>query len=180
MSKAIIKLTYKQVIDAASTTDFEKNVLFASYQEFLLKSQAYNPGNRLKTFSEMKNNDGRSNSLHYKLSFAIGYFIETLKNKIPVLTDTLGNSITFEVPKFELIESDITTIAEHKVALNYITGELTLLNIIGEYLVLTAGSGEETFTVKMQDGLSISSYQEKNSVAALNNHDVFSQLKVAK
>jgi hypothetical protein len=180
MSKAIIKLTYKQVIDVSSTTDFEKNVLFASYQEFLLKSQAYNPGNRLKTFSEMKNNDGRSNSLHYKLSFAIGYFIETLKNKIPVLTDNLGNSITFEMPKFELIESDITTIEEHKIALNYITGELTLLNTLGEYLVLTAGNGEETFTVKMQDGLSISSYQEISNVTALNNHDVFSQLKVAK
>jgi hypothetical protein len=118
MTKAIIKLTYKQVIDASSTGDFEKNVLFASYQEFLLKSQAYNPGNKLKTFSEMKNNDGRANSLHYKLSFVIGYFIETMKNKIPVVTDTLGNSITFEVPKFELIESDVTTMAAHKVAIN--------------------------------------------------------------
>lgn len=171
MSKAIIKLTYKQVIDASSTTDFEKNVLFSSYQEFLLKSQAYNPGGKLKTFSDMKNNDGRANSLHYKLSFAIGYFIEMLKNKIPALTDNLGNSITFEVPKFELIESDTTTMAGHKVALNYITGDLTLLNTFGEYLILTAGDGEETFTIKLQDGLSISSYREAKS-PALNGHKV--------
>lgn len=176
MTKAIIKLTYKQVIDASSTGDFEKNVLFASYQEFLLKSEAYNPGNKLKTFSEMKNNDGRANSLHYKLSFVIGYFIETMKNKIPVVTDTLGNSITFEVPKFELIESDVTTMAAHKVAINYITPGLTLLNTIGEYLVLSAGNGEETFTVKMQDGLAITSYQQVESKAAVNGHSMLSKL----
>ena len=176
MTKAIIKLTYKQVIDASSTGDFEKNVLFASYQEFLLKSHAYNPGDKLKTFSEMKNNDGRANLLHYKLSFVIGYFIETLKNKIPALTDTLGNSITFEVPKFELIESDVTTMAAHKVAINYITTELTLLNTIGEYLVLSAGNGEETFTIKMQDGLAITSYQQAESKAAVNGHSMLSKL----
>ncbi|MFA6247041.1 MAG: hypothetical protein WC615_08870 [Mucilaginibacter sp.] len=176
MTKAIIKLTYKQVIDASSTGDFEKNVLFASYQEFLLKSQAYNPGDKLKTFSEMKNNDGRANLLHYKLSFVIGYFIETLKNKIPALTDTLGNSITFEVPKFELIESDVTTMAAHKVAINYITTELTLLNTIGEYLVLSAGNGEETFTIKMQDGLAITSYQQAESKAIVNGHSMLSKL----
>ncbi|MES2265497.1 MAG: hypothetical protein V4520_01975 [Bacteroidota bacterium] len=171
MSKAIIKLTYKQIIDASSSTDFEKNVLFSSYQEFLLKSQAYNPGGKLKTFSEMKNNDGRANSLHYKLSFAIGYFIEMLKNKIPALTDNLGNSVTFEVPKFELIESDTTTMAAHKVALNYITGDLTLLDTFGEYLVLSPGGSDETFTIKLQNGLAISSYREANS-PKLNSNKV--------
>ena len=176
MAKTVIKLTYRQVIDASSTGDFEKNILSASYQEFLSKSEVYNPGNKLKTFSEMKNNDGRANLLHYKLSFVIGYFIETLKNKIPVLTDNLGNSVTFEVPKFELIESDVTTMAAHKVAINYITPELTLLNTIGEYLVLTAGSGEETFTIKMQNGLSISSYQQIESKPAINGHSVLSKL----
>jgi hypothetical protein len=176
MTKAVIKLTYKQVIDASSTGDFEKSVLLASYQEFLQKSQAYNPGNKLKTFSEMKNNDGRAKLLHYKLSFVIGYYIETLKNRIPVVTDTLGNSITFEVPKFELIESDITDMAAHKVAINYITAELTLLNTIGEYLILTAGNGEETFTIKMQDGLAITSYQQVESKAAGNGHSMLSKL----
>lgn len=171
MSKAIIKLTYKQVIDSSARTDFERSILSASYREFLLKSQAYNPGNVLKTFSEMKNNDGRANSLHYKLSFVIGYFIETLKNKIPVLTDNLGKSINFEVPQMELIESDITDVSAHKVAINYITGDLLLLNTIGEYLVLSANNGETAFTVKMQDYLAISSYQPVAG-AALNKQNV--------
>lgn len=163
MSKVLIKLTYKQVIDSSAETDFERNIFSASYEEFLLKSQAYNPGRVLRTFSEMKNNDGRASLLHYKLSFVIGYFIETLKNKIPVFTDTLGNSINFQVPQMELIESDITDIKAHKVAINYITGELLLLNTIGEYLILSADNGETTFTVKMQAQLAISRYQQVDS-----------------
>ena len=173
MANAIVKLAYKQVIDASSTGNFEKSVLFASYQEFLLKSQAYNPGNRLKTFSEIKNNDGRANSLHYKLSFSVGYCIEMLKNTIPGITDNLGNNILFEVPRFELIASDITTIDAHKVAIIYTTGDLTLLNTFGEYMVLALPDSAETFTVKMQDKLSVINYKEvdvrtnANSNAAL-------------
>lgn len=172
MAKAIVKLAYKQVIDVSSTGNFEKSVLFASYQEFLLKSQAYNPGNRLKTFSEMKNNDGRANSLHYKLSFSVGYCIEMLKNTIPGITDNMGNNILFEVPKFELIGSDITTIDAHKVAIIYITGSLTLLNTFGEYMVLALPGSTDTFTVKMQDRLAIISYEEVDARANTNRSAV--------
>ncbi len=42
MAKALVKLSYKQVIDAASDGNFERNVFHSTYQEFLLKSQAYN------------------------------------------------------------------------------------------------------------------------------------------
>jgi hypothetical protein len=172
MAKAIIKLAYKQVIDASSTGSFEKSVLFASYQEFLLKSQAYNPGNRLKTFSEMKNNDGRANSLHYKLSFSVGYCIEMLKNTIPGLTDSLGNNVLFEVPKFELIASDITSIDAHKVAIIYTTGDLTLLNTFSEYMVLALPDSTETFTLKMQDNLSVISYKEVDQQININHNSV--------
>jgi len=169
MSKAIVKLAYRQVINAACKSDFEKNVLFASYQEFLIKSQAYNPGNRLKTFDEMKNNDGRAATLHFKLSFSVGYFIETLKNRVPDLFDNAGNNILFEAPRFELIASDITNADAHQVAINYVLPELTLLTIFGEHMVLTANNGEDTFTLKMQDNLSIISYKEFSPAAlALN------------
>jgi len=164
MAKAIIKLAYKQVMDVSSSGDFEKNVLFASYQEFLLKSQVYNPEGKFKIFDDLKANDGRANPLHYKLSFSVGHFIETLKGKIPHLTDNLDNSVVFETPKFELIASDLTSIDAHKVAITYTTPELTLLNSFGEYLVVssrntTEGTEAEAFTIKMQDGLSVVNYQ---------------------
>ncbi len=166
MSKALIKITYRQVIDAASVANIEKGIFNASYDEFLLKCQAYNPEGKHKTFTEMKAADGRANSLHYKAGFAIGPYINLLQNKIPHLQDTLEKQLSFETHKFEMIESDITNKAAHKVAVHYITQTLTLFEIIGEYLLLAEGDtltinpGEpvETFMLKMQPGISISSY----------------------
>ena len=167
MAKAIIKLAYRQVIDAASAGDFERNVFRASYQEFLLKSQTYNQDARFKTFSELRANDGRANSLHYKLSFAVMNFISGLNKKIPGLKDNAGNNLVFEEPRFELIESNITDRAAHRVAINYSTGLLTLLDTIEDYLILgqgdiSGGEAAETFTLKMQPGLSIIYYKRCN------------------
>lgn len=170
METTLIKLAYKQVIDASSTGDFESSVFHASYIEFMLKSQAYNMDGKCKTFTELKVRDGRANSLHYKLSFSIGHFIEKLNNITPFLKDNLDNSVGFDVAKFELLESDITDKTAHKVAINYITPTLTLCGVIGEYLLLSKeqpaiNEPVETFMVKMQPNLSITTYVVKDRSA---------------
>src|SRR5450432_793477 len=122
MQKAIIQLTYRQIIDGSSQTDFEKKVLHFSYEEYKMKSQAYNTDGTIATFTALKEKDGRANSLHYKSGFAIGDLVGGLKNKIPFLQDALGQPVEFDTYKFELIESDITNRLTHKVAIHYITG----------------------------------------------------------
>ena len=167
MCKAKVRIVYRQIIEESSESGFEKAIFQASYQEFLLKSQAYNQQGKFKTFSKIKANDGRANSLHYKLSFAVGQFISQLNNKIPVIKDNLGSKITFDVANFELIESHIEDISLHKVAINYETGLLFLIEIMGEYLLLAQDNlreneAIETFVLRMQPGLSIVSYEEAN------------------
>ncbi len=161
-----IKIAYRQIIDASSQTNFERNVFNASYNEFLLKSQAYNPEKKFKTFTELKANDGRANSLHYKSSFAVVSFINNLNNQIPNLQDTLGQNIRFETYKFEVIESSITDKTVHKVAIIYFTDTLTLFEIIGDYILLgvdklnnVSDEPVETFLLKMHPNLSIVNYQ---------------------
>ena len=165
MSSIKIKLVYKQVIDEFSEGGFEKAIFKASYQEFLLKSQAYNMGGKLQTFTRMKENAGQANSLHYKLSFSVLHFIAQLNNKMPAIMDNLGNKITFETPAFELIESHTEHISQHRVAINYETPYLMLVEVMGEYLLLATGDfndSEEvkTFVVRMQPNLSVTSYQD--------------------
>jgi hypothetical protein len=165
MYKAKIKLVYKQVIDALSESAFEKAIIHASYQESLLKSQAYNKEGKFKTFTWMKANDGRANSLHYKLNFSVLHFIEQLDHKIPVVKDNLDNKLAFKTAVFELIESHTEDSSLHKVAINYQTETLTLIDFMGDHLLLTKDTFEssepsETFVIKMQPGLSIMSYQE--------------------
>jgi hypothetical protein len=172
---ALIKLAYKQIIDASAQGEFEKRVFHASYQEFLLKMQTYNPDKKFKTFTELKAHDGRANSLHYKLSFAVGHFFEMLNGRIPELNDNLGNQLKFEIPQFELIESNIDDRSAHKLAIIYTTGTLNLLNQLAEFMILADGdttdkAALDTFIVKMQPNLSIISYQadEEPAILAMN------------
>jgi len=168
--KAIVKLSYKQLIDDSSTGGFEKLVFNDSYEEFLMQAQAYNPGSRLKTLQELIEANPKANSLHYKVGFSVGLYIRELNNQIPGLKDSLGRSnIPFTTNKFEIVESDITNKSRHKIAITYITDTLTLIDIIGEFMLLTAGdqfknestNAVETFLLKMQDGLAITSYLEQ-------------------
>ena len=164
MCKAKIKLVYRQVIDESSESGFEKAIFKYSYQEFLLKSQPYNPDGKLKTFTKLKENDDRANSLNYKLSFTIGHFITQLNNKIPLIKDNLRNKLSFTAARFELIESHTEDISLHKVAINYETETMSLLELFGEYMLLTLSDPAEsetvgTFILRMQPDLSIISYQ---------------------
>jgi hypothetical protein len=166
MQKGLVKLAYRQVINADSKGSFERNVLNTSYEEFFMKSQAYNQEQKFKTFREMVANDVKANSLHYKSGFAIVTLIQQLNNKIPELRDALDKSLSFEGYMFEIIDSDITNAAAHKVAITYTTGTFTCFGTIGECLILAEGdklhnaatTPAETLTLKMQSGLSITSY----------------------
>ena len=181
MSKALIKITYRQIINASAQSSFEKQVLKASYEEFLLKSQAYNKEGTIKTFSAMKANDGRANSLHYKSGFAVGGYISTLHKKIPGLPDTVGQAVLFDTHRFELIESDITDQSAHTVAIWYYTDTLTLLEHFGDQLLLAYGDKtvelygtepqkiDNSFLLQLQPGMSIVQYAQvteeiKNSI----------------
>lgn len=165
MNKAIIKIAYRQIIDSSSEGNFEKNVINGSYGEFLLKSQAYNPDGKFKTFSELKANDGRANSLHYKSGFGVAGYIEQLNKQMPA-QNSLGRNLRFDSYEFELIESDITDKATHKVAIIYTTEQLTLLDNAGDHLLLAYGDKvdtyslvEDTFLLKLQPGISIVNYK---------------------
>ena len=163
----IIKLSYRNIIDASSQNQFEKNVFNFSYEEFLLKSQAYNIDGKFKTFSELKTNDGRANSLHYKSGFAVAGFIETLNKKIPFLEDSSGKPVSFDICNFEIIETDITNRLFHIVALHFFTAALILKGSFGDFLVLAEEKNEalnpnEVFTLQLQPDISVVSYEERN------------------
>ncbi|MBS1918546.1 MAG: hypothetical protein JST87_19940 [Bacteroidetes bacterium] len=169
MPEALIKLAFKQVIDCNAQTQFEKDIFNDTYCEFLMQSQIYNKGKKHNTFDEMIRNNPKANSLHYKVGFAIGLYVQSLNNIIPGLKDTLGiTSIPFEKFQFHIISSDVTNKATHKVAVIYRTGTMTLHEIIGDHLVLTSGDisvthdegGFNTFIVKMQPELSIINWTE--------------------
>jgi len=170
MRAALVRLSFRQDIDAFMDGWFERGIIQATYDEFLLKSQAYNSAGKFKTFTEMVANDGRANSLHYKCCFPIAPYIELLKNNIPGLYDNSGKNIRFTQTQFNVIESDISNITAHKVSITYLTETITLLDNIGDYLLMAYGDlAEDVLTqplkpvenillLKIVPGLSLTSY----------------------
>jgi hypothetical protein len=162
-----VQLSYRQVIDAAAANFFEQQVIHLSYEEYKMKSQAYNTEGKYNTFSQLKAADGRANSLHYKAGFAIGGLIEGLNKQIPILQDTQDKTIAFDTFQFEIIESDISNKAAHKIAITYFTNEFILIDNFGGVLLLSRKykahgvdeEQEELFMLALQQGLSISNYK---------------------
>lgn len=166
---AFIKLSYRQVIDKNSSTAFAQDVFNDTYNEFMMQVQVYNPDNRFNTLAEVIAANPKANSLHYKVGFSIGLYIRALNNQVPGLQDTLGQvNLPFESSSFQILNSHIGDSSQHKVAITYTTGPLTLLGNYGQYVLLAHGElskdelaeGVETFMLKLQDGLSIANYRE--------------------
>lgn len=167
MNKSLVKLMYRQLINSSSENSFEKAIWKATYDEFLLKSQAYNKEGKYSTFQQMVANDGRANSLHYKCGFAAAGFMNALQNRIPCLKDSSYRLMPFETYEFKLIDSDISHIQSHQIAIHFITPLLTCYDVIANHLLLSfntdkeAGSSTlaETFMLNLQPSLSIINYQ---------------------
>lgn len=163
MSRTMIKLAIRQVIHASSTGTFAKNVFHDTYAEFLLQSQAYNPDEVFSTFAEMVEHQPKANSLHYKTGFAVGLYIQSLANLVPGAWDTLGNiQLSFERHQFKIIHSSIHDRQQHKVAILYYTAPLRLHRVIGDYLLLGFNDTTDTFTLKLNDDISVCNYSEES------------------
>lgn len=165
MSKSVIRLTSRLYIDKDCESLLEKNIWHYSYEEFLLKSQVYNSEKKFHLFSEMKKNDGRANSLHYKTGFAASGFIQLLENKMPLITDNLDQPFLFQEYRFELVESDILNKELHCIALYFTSAEWILQEIIGNHLIISEkilpGNEEKNAscrTIALKENLAISHY----------------------
>lgn len=166
MEKALVKLSFRQIIDMHARTSFEKEVFNESYNEFLMQVQAYNREQQFTTWEQVRAANPKAGSLNYKVGFSIGLFVRGLQQQIPGLSDNLGNPVSFDAHRFEIVTSDITNKAAHQVSIVYTTGTLTLFGVLGEYMLLAAGDQlnnpeqreVQTFMIKMQPHLSISAY----------------------
>jgi len=163
MTKPGVRLIYCQQISVPAITLFEQRVLEDSYRECRLKIQAYNPGNILNKFSEIRALDGRANSLHYKTGIAVQHHLEMLGGKIPGLFDTTGLlQLPFEEAEFKVLESDIHDAGCHRMAVCYTTPAYTLLEGIGDKWLLGTSPATEgwqdTFLLAYREGLGIKAY----------------------
>ena len=160
MHTPIIRLAYRQHIDASAITPFDQKIFNATWSEFLIQRQSFSKMLEIYTWEDIRRSFPKSDpALPNKVGFAIAGTLNAQNHRIPGLPDALGDcSIPFESYHFHLIASDARDRSTHKVSITYYTGDLTLLATLGDQLLLTQ-IPPQTLQLKLQPGLSIISYR---------------------
>jgi hypothetical protein len=168
-----IKIAYRQVIDIKSSNEFEKNVFNDSFAEFYLQAQDYNPNRQFQTLTEMIEHNPKAKSLHYKVGFSIGLYVQALSKIIPGLYDTIGKTVPFDEFEFEILHSDVTNKSLHKISLTYLSPVLELFALNGGYIIAGVDAAKETstinrlvptLTIPLQQNLSIVAWDSSQEV----------------
>lgn len=158
MPLAYINLNTKQYINFMCNSNFERRIFHDTYTEFQKQSTTFAANGRYNTFSEMLIADNEANVLHRKLHLSIVETVKGLDHRIPVLTDTQGNSILFKKAELKIYHSDLSNKAGHVVAICYTSPRLVLHEIVDDLLILSynvKGQFNSTFMVKLTNDLVI-------------------------
>ena len=160
MSKATIRLAFRQIIDCRSATPFEQKMFTLTFAEFGIQQQSFSKGQPYYTWASLCDNLPKCRqALPFKVSFATAGLINSLQNRIPGLQDALGNEdIPFAQHRFGIVTSDVRDPTAHVISLTWITPDLTLFETIGDQLLLST-LPPQTFQLEMQHGLSVVSYE---------------------
>jgi hypothetical protein len=166
MSKKVIILCYRKIIDATDNNPWSKFVHEDSYTEFKMQSQFYNQEQQFTSFAELLLHVPDAEKLHFLVSAAITGYLRQLNGIIPDVLDNLGRRfLTFEHFKFEIINSDIHHLEKHKIAINFFSKPLIWHDTIGDQLLVSQWKEteeEEIFTNLFQLQPFVSVYSIKN------------------
>jgi len=162
MTKKIIRLCYRKVIDASSQKPWDKLVFESTYTEFLMQAQFYNQEKKYSSFGELVQNVSGTEKLHFLVSAAIVGYLQQLDGTIRDILNNLGKQfLKFTNYRFEIINSDIKNKASHQVAINFFTEPLIWHDTIENYLLISpvneekADDGVLTDLVQLQSFLCI-------------------------
>ena len=159
----IIRLCYRKIIDAASQKSWDKYVWEDSYRELMMQSQMYNADKKYKLYSELVRSVKEAEKLPYLVSTAVVNYLKQLNGVMPDVVSVLNKScVPFRNYKFEIIESDLTNGAAHKIAIDFISEPLMWHDTVNGCLLVSVNESYDandgamlTEMIAMQSLLSI-------------------------
>ena len=173
MSKGIIRLNYRKIIDASSQKLWDKFVFDDTYMEFFMQAQFYNQEKKYTTFQELIDNVPNTDKLHYLTSTAAIGYIRQLNKIIPDVANNSGKlCLPFTQFKFEIIQSHLENKDAHRIAILFYSDPLTWIDTIDNLLLIAYGDQRiaiqegkdvETDMIALQPYLTISSFQQGES-----------------
>jgi hypothetical protein len=144
MTKKIIRLCYRKVIDASSPKKWDKYVFESTYTEFLMQAQLYNQEKKYSSFGELVQNVPGAEKLHFLVSTAIVGYLQQLEGIVPDILNNLGKHfLKFTDYRFEIINSDVKNKAGHQVAVKFFSESLIWHDTIENYLLVSPANKEK-------------------------------------
>lgn len=138
MTKKIIRLCYRKVIDAQSQKAWDKYVFESSYTEFRMQAQLYNQQKKYTGFGELLQHAPGAEKLHFLVSGAVVGYLQQLDGVVPDILNNLGKHfLKFSNYRFEIINSDTQNKASHQVAINFFTEPVIWHDSIDNYLLVS-------------------------------------------
>jgi len=169
MSKGLIRLCYRKIIDASSQKAWDRFVFDDTYMEFFMQAQFYNQANQYTTYQELVEHVPNAEKLNYLTSTAAIGYIKQLNKLIPDIANVSGKlCLPFTQFKFDIIQSHVHTKEAHRVAISFYSEPLTWIDTLDKQLLiaygdqldaLRAGKEVDTDMIALQPYLSISSLQ---------------------
>ncbi|WP_443936762.1 hypothetical protein [Pedobacter sp. MW01-1-1] len=138
MNQKIITLCYRKIFDSNSPDGWEKVFFEDSFAELKMQAQLYNTENKWNTFAELRHQNPQADKLHFLVGASLMGYIQQLHGIIPDVVDNLGRRfLRFEHSKFEIINSDLTQIAKHQVAVNFFSTPVLWHDTIDDFLLIS-------------------------------------------
>lgn len=145
MTKRIIRLCYRKVIDASSQKQWDQYVFESTYSEYLLQSQLYDPGRKFDSFSELLVHVPGAEKLHFLVSAAVTGYLQQLEGKIPDILNSLGKQfLVFSNYRFEIINTSRSNKNNHRATISFFSEPMIWHDTIGTNLLLSPVAREAT------------------------------------
>lgn len=150
MQQKIITFCYRKLIDLNSSGIWEKLVYDDTYIEFLMQVQNYDQEKKYSTFAQLIHHVEDAGKLNYLVSSACIGYLRQLNEKIPDILNILGRQfLVFKSFHFEIINSDIQHKSAHQVAINFYSEPLLWHDTVGNYLLVSDPTDENTHLTHM-------------------------------
>lgn len=167
MTKGLIQLCYRKIIDADTQKTWDKYVFEDTWMEFFMQAQTYNQEGQYSTFQEITENVPAASNLNYLVSTAAINYIRQLKDIVPDIANVYGKlCLPFNRFRFEIIHADLKDKDGYKIAVYFYSEPVTWIDTLdGKLLIaygdqrenLQSGVEVETEMIALQPYLNISS-----------------------
>lgn len=145
MSKRIIRICYRKIIDTSSIKPWDKLVFESSFKEFQVQAQLYNQEKKYSSFTELLLNVKGAERLHFLVSSSVIGYLKQLNGLVPDVVNNIGKHfLEFKNYNFEIINSGMNDKALHQVAISFFSEPLIWHETIGDLILISPVKTEET------------------------------------